>query len=102
MKSPLLQIEVLKGSLLNIDAQVIVNMANSHGVMGGGVAGAMRRAAGVEVENKAIRLASILVGSAILISGGKLVLEESFMLQLCRSLLCASQSAMFPKLLERL
>ena len=71
MKSPLLHIEILKGSLLNADAQVIVNMANSHGVMGGGVGGAMRWAAWVKMEREAIRLASIPVDSAILISGGK-------------------------------
>jgi O-acetyl-ADP-ribose deacetylase (regulator of RNase III) len=34
-----LQITVVQGSILEVEAQVIVNAANSLGVMGGGVAG---------------------------------------------------------------
>lgn len=58
--------------LINVDAQVIVNMANSHGVLGGGVAGAMRWAAWVKMEHEAIRLAPIPVGSVILTFGSKI------------------------------
>lgn len=39
--------------------------------MGGGVAGVIRRAAGVQVENEARRQAPILVGQAVLTSGGR-------------------------------
>lgn len=66
-----LHITVMQGSILEVDAQVIVNAANSRGIMGGGVAGVIRRAAGPEVENEARRQAPIPVGQAVLTSGGR-------------------------------
>ncbi len=66
-----LQITVMQGSILETEARVIVNAANSLGIMGGGVAGAIKRAAGVEVEEEARKLAPIPVGSAVLTSGGR-------------------------------
>ncbi|HLG23253.1 MAG TPA: macro domain-containing protein [Candidatus Manganitrophaceae bacterium] len=66
-----MKIEIVKGSLLEAQADLIVNPANSAGVMGGGVAGAIRRAAGSEVEAEAIAKAPIPVGGAALTSGGK-------------------------------
>jgi O-acetyl-ADP-ribose deacetylase (regulator of RNase III) len=66
-----LEIEVRKGSLLEVEADAIVNPANSHGLMGGGVAGVIKRAAGSEVEKEAISQAPIPVGKAATSSGGK-------------------------------
>jgi O-acetyl-ADP-ribose deacetylase (regulator of RNase III) len=66
-----LQITVIQGSILEVDASVIVNAANSLGIMGGGVAGAIKRAAGPEVDEEAQRHAPIPVGRAIMTSGGK-------------------------------
>lgn len=66
-----LEISVVHGSLLEVDAQVIVNAANSYGLMGGGVAGVIRRAAGSQVEDEARRQAPIPVGQAVLTSGGR-------------------------------
>jgi O-acetyl-ADP-ribose deacetylase (regulator of RNase III) len=65
-----LQISVIHGSILDTDADVIVNAANSLGIMGGGVAGVIKRAAGQEVEDEARRQAPIAVGTAVLTSGG--------------------------------
>jgi len=67
----MLQITVVQGSILEADAQVIVNAANSLGLMGGGVAGVIKRAAGAEVEREAVKDAPIRVGKAVLTSGGK-------------------------------
>ena len=64
-------ITILQGSLLEVEAQAIVNAANSHGLMGGGVAGIIRRAAGSQVEDEARRQAPIPVGRAVLTSGGR-------------------------------
>lgn len=64
-------ISVVQGSILEADVQAIVNAANSSGYMGGGVAGAIKRAAGIGVEQEAVRQAPIPVGSAVLTSGGK-------------------------------
>lgn len=67
----LLKIQIIQGSILDADAQVIVNAANSYGLMGGGVAGVIRQAAGPSVEQEAMQQAPIPVGRAVLTSGGK-------------------------------
>ena len=61
---------VVHGSILDADVEVIVNAANSLGIMGGGVAGVIKRAAGQAVEDEARRQAPIPVGAAVLTSGG--------------------------------
>ena len=66
-----MQITITQGSILETDVQVIVNAANSLGLMGGGVAGVIKRAAGSDVEREAARQAPIRVGKAVLTSGGK-------------------------------
>jgi len=66
-----LQIRVVQGSILEVDVQAIVNAANSRGIMGGGVAAVIKRAAGPEVDEEAQRQAPIPVGSAVLTSGGR-------------------------------
>lgn len=66
-----MEIEVKLGSILEVDADLIVNAANSQGWMGGGVAGAIKRAGGAEIEREAVEKAPIPVGEAILTSGGR-------------------------------
>ncbi len=66
-----LLVSVIQGSILDAEADLIVNAANSHGVMGGGVAGVIRRAAGQDVEAQARANAPIAVGQAVLTTGGK-------------------------------
>ena len=70
-----LHIQVIHGSVLQVDVEVIVNAANSHGLMGGGVAGVIRRAAGSQVEDEARQLAPISVGQAVLTSAGKTLFQ---------------------------
>ena len=70
-----LHIHVIHGSVLQVDVEVIVNAANSHGLMGGGVAGVIRRAAGSQVEDEARQLAPISVGQAVLTSAGKTLFQ---------------------------
>ena len=67
-----MEIVVQQGSLLEVDAEVIVNPANSHGSMGGGVAGVIRRFGGEEIEREATAKAPIPVGKAVFTSAGKL------------------------------
>lgn len=71
MEGNRLQVSVVQGSILDMDVQAIVNAANSRGIMGGGVAGVIRRAAGPEVDEEAQRQAPIPVGSAVMTSGGR-------------------------------
>ncbi|MFN3870127.1 MAG: ADP-ribose-binding protein [Aquificaceae bacterium] len=67
-----MEVEVLKGSLLEVKAQAIVNPANSYGYMGGGVAGVIKRFGGEEIEREAVKKAPIPVGSAVLTTAGQL------------------------------
>ncbi len=66
-----MKIHVICGSILEVAAEVIVNPANSQGVMGGGVAGVIRRVAGADVEKEAMAQAPIPVGTAVVTTGGK-------------------------------
>jgi len=62
----------VRGSLLEVEVDVIVNPANSYGYMGGGVAGVIKRFGGEEIEREAVSKAPIPVGEAVLTSAGKL------------------------------
>ncbi len=66
-----MEIEIRCGSLLEAKVQAIVNPANGQGLMGGGVAGVIKRVAGKQVEVEAMSQAPIPVGHAIVTSGGK-------------------------------
>jgi O-acetyl-ADP-ribose deacetylase (regulator of RNase III) len=65
-------IAVELGDIAKIQADAIVNPANSRLVMGGGVAGALRRVGGSEIEKEAIQRAPIAVGEAIATTAGRL------------------------------
>jgi O-acetyl-ADP-ribose deacetylase (regulator of RNase III) len=65
-------LEVLVGDLLDSDAEAIVNAANSELWMGGGVAGAIKRAAGNEVESEAMAQGPIKPGESVVTSAGRL------------------------------
>jgi len=66
------KIEVIKGDITKVDAEAIVNAANNHFWMGGGVAGAIKRAGGDIVEKEAIKKGPVLPGEAVFTSAGKL------------------------------
>lgn len=66
------EVVVMKGSITEVEADAIVNAANSLGYMGGGVAGFLKRTCGDEVEKEAIQKAPVPVGKAITTSAGKL------------------------------
>lgn len=65
-------IEVAVGDLTQADTDTIVNAANSQLWMGGGVAGAIKRAAGEEVEREAVAQGPIRPGEAVATSAGNL------------------------------
>ena len=69
-----MQIEAIVGDITRVDAEAIVNAANSQLWMGGGVAGAIRRAAGEIVEQEAIAQGPIEPGQAVATSAGALPL----------------------------
>lgn len=60
------------GDLTKISCDAIVNPANSYGYMGGGVAGAIKRVGGIEIEKEAVSKAPIHVGKAVATIAGSL------------------------------
>jgi O-acetyl-ADP-ribose deacetylase len=67
-----MKIVVEKKSLLDLNVDAIVNPANSKGEMGGGVAGAIKKQGGPQIEKEAMAQAPIAIGEAVLTSAGKL------------------------------
>lgn len=67
-----LTVEVVEGDITKADTDAIVNAANNHLWMGGGVAGAIKRAGGPEIEREAVGKGPIPVGSAIETTAGRL------------------------------
>jgi len=65
-------IVVEKGDLTKISCDAIVNPANSYGYMGGGVAGAIKRVGGIEIEKEAVSKAPITIGKTVATISGSL------------------------------
>ena len=63
---------VEKGDLTQIKCDAIVNPANSYGYMGGGVAGAIKRIGGPEIEKEAVSKGPTPVGKAVATTAGSL------------------------------
>lgn len=64
--------EAITGDLTRVEADALVNAANNHLWMGGGVAGALKRAGGREIEAEAVKKGPIPVGEAAVTGAGKL------------------------------
>jgi len=63
---------VRQGDIAAVEADAVANAANDHLWMGAGVAGALRRAGGVEIEREAVALGPIPRGSAVATGAGRL------------------------------
>jgi O-acetyl-ADP-ribose deacetylase len=66
------EIEVVAGDIALQETAAIVNAANNHLWMGGGVAGAIKRAGGVAIETEAISKGPVEVGDAVVTGAGSL------------------------------
>lgn len=67
-----MQIEIVQGDLLEQDVDVIVNAANTHLRHMGGLAGAIAKAAGPELEADSLQIRPIAQGAAGITRAGKL------------------------------
>ena len=67
-----MQIDVVAGDIAALDMDAVANAANDHLWMGAGVAGALKRAGGDEIEREAMAQGPIPVGTAVATSGGRL------------------------------
>jgi O-acetyl-ADP-ribose deacetylase (regulator of RNase III) len=68
----LTELEVLDGDITALEVDAIANAANNRLWMGGGVAGAIKRAGGEEIEREAVQQGPIEVGEAVATSAGRL------------------------------
>lgn len=66
------KIRLIEGDLAQVEAEAIVNAANTSLVLGGGVAGAIRRSGGESIQEECLKLAPIKVGQAVLTGAGRL------------------------------
>jgi len=64
--------EILHGDITKLKADAIVNAADTSLRMGGGVAGAIKRAGGREIEGEAVAKSPIEVGQAVATTAGNL------------------------------
>lgn len=67
-----MQVHVAKADLTLVPVDAIVNPSNSLGIMGGGVAGAIKRRGGDKIQQEAMACAPIAVGAAVVTTAGKL------------------------------
>ncbi|MFQ5602674.1 MAG: macro domain-containing protein [bacterium] len=67
-----MEVRFLVGDLTKVQADAIVNPANSEGEMGGGIAGAIKKVGGKIIEEECMRQAPIPIGQAVLTTAGSL------------------------------
>jgi O-acetyl-ADP-ribose deacetylase len=66
------RIVILEGDLTEMETDAIVNAANNDLILGGGVAGAIRRKGGEQIQRECNEIGSIPIGYAAITGGGKL------------------------------
>jgi O-acetyl-ADP-ribose deacetylase len=66
------QIEVVEGDITTLEVGAIANAANDRLWMGAGVAGAIKRAGGDDIERQAVALGPIALGDAVTTGAGRL------------------------------
>jgi O-acetyl-ADP-ribose deacetylase (regulator of RNase III) len=66
------KIVIRQGDLTEMETDAIVNAANNDLILGAGVAGAIRRKGGDEIQKECSAIGSIPVGYAAITTGGKL------------------------------
>ncbi len=65
-------IELVQGDITEMETDAIVNAANAHLVLGGGVAGAIRRKGGPAIQEECNRIGGTHVGGAVITTAGSL------------------------------
>jgi len=66
------EIKVIQGDITALKVEAIVNAANNKLVMGGGVAGAIKRKGGESIEGEAVKKGPIEIGDAVYTAAGSL------------------------------
>ena len=68
----MIEVEVTQGDITALEVDAIANAANNRLWMGGGVAGAIKRTGGEEIEREAVQQGPIEVGEAVATNAGRL------------------------------
>jgi len=66
------EVDIFKGDITRLEVDAIVNAANNELWMGGGVAGAIRKAGGAAIEAEAVKKGPIAIGDAVETGAGRL------------------------------
>lgn len=69
---PELELSVVEGDITALEVDAIANAANNALWMGAGVAGAIKRAGGEEIEREAVAKGPIEIGDAVATTAGRL------------------------------
>ena len=72
MKIKNTEIKIIKGDITELEVDAIVNAANNKLLMGGGVAGAIKRKGGKVIEDEAVKKGPIGIGEAVSTKAGSL------------------------------
>ena len=67
-----MRLDVVEGDIAALEVDAVANAANDHLWMGAGVAGALKRAGGEEIEREAVAKGPIPLGTAVATGAGRL------------------------------
>ena len=65
-------IELVEGDITEMETDAIVNAANARLILGGGVAGAIKRKGGPEIQQECDKIGGTFVGGAVITTAGNL------------------------------
>jgi len=68
----MIELEVVDGDIASLEIDAVANAANDHLWMGAGVAGALKRGGGDEIEREAMAKGPIPIGTAVATGAGRL------------------------------
>ncbi len=63
---------LVQGDITGLDTDAIVNAANAQLILGGGVAGAIKRKGGPQIQQECNKVGGTFVGGAVITTGGNL------------------------------
>ncbi|MFW9874365.1 MAG: macro domain-containing protein [Candidatus Thorarchaeota archaeon] len=66
------KITLVQGDITELGTDAIVNAANSNLILGGGVAGAIRKKSGPTIQDECNKIGGTFTGSAVITTGGNL------------------------------
>jgi len=66
------KIKLVQGDITELSTDVIVNAANAQLILGGGVAGAIRRKGGPKIQEECNNIGGTFIGGAVITTGGEL------------------------------